>query len=251
MQPLYLFLVLLASGPGTAPAPAASGLYPSHLMVDQEVIVASRITGIVQTIEVDRGTVVAKGQTMATLDPREADAEVRQSKEDMELKRLEFERAQALTAGNVLSKSDLDDKRARYAVAVAAWEKAKAMRDYTVVRAPFAGIVTEKYARIGQKTIEDRESPLFKLTALEPLLARIYVPERELLRIRRGARVEVAAASFPQVKATGSVEYISPTVDAGSGSFEVIVRVRREPSQPILRPGLAVRIRLPEASPRP
>jgi membrane fusion protein (multidrug efflux system) len=169
----------------------------------------------------------------------------------MELKRLEFERAQALTAGNVLSKSDLDDKRARYAVAVAAWEKAKAMRDYTVIRAPFAGIITEKYARIGQKTIEDKESPLFKLTALEPLLARIYVPEKELLRIRRGTRVEVTAASFPHVKATGAVEYISPTLDAGSGSFEVIVRVRREPSQPILRPGLAVQIRLPETSPRP
>ena len=250
MQPFLLFLVLLASGPGNAPAPSGAGLYPSHLMVDQEVIVASRITGVVQTIDVDRGSVVARGQVLATLDPREADADVRQSKEDMELKRLEFERAQALTAGNVLSKSDLDDKRARYAVAVAAWEKAKAMRDYTVIRAPFAGIITEKYARIGQKTIEDKDSPLFKLTALEPLLARIYVPEKELLRIRRGTRVEVAAASFPEARTSGSIEYISPTVDAGSGTFEVIVRVKREPSAPILRPGLAVQIRLPETSTR-
>jgi membrane fusion protein (multidrug efflux system) len=220
-------------------------------MVDQEVIVASRITGIVQTIEVDRGSVVAKGQTLATLDPREADADVRQSKEDMELKRIDFERAQALSSGNVLSKSDLDDKRAKYAVSVAAWEKAKAMRDYTVIRAPFAGIITEKYARIGQKTIEDKESPLFKLTALEPLLARIYVPEKELLRIRRGTRVEVTAANFPQVRTTGAIEFISPTVDAGSGTFEVIVRVKREASQPILRPGLAVAIRLSETSKHP
>jgi multidrug efflux pump subunit AcrA (membrane-fusion protein) len=38
------------------------------------------------------------------------------------------------------------------------------------------------------------------------------------------------------------VQYISPTVDAASGTFQVIVQVRRDPAQSVLRPGLAVKV---------
>jgi membrane fusion protein (multidrug efflux system) len=214
-------------------------------MVDQEVVVGSRITGIVDTITVERGTVVRKGQPLANLDSREADADVRQTKEDMELRKAEYDRARALSSSNVMSKADLDTSSAQFAVATAAYEKAKTLRDYTVIRAPFDGIVTEKFARVGQKVIDILNQPLFRITAFEPLLARIYVPEKELLHVRRGAEVEVVPTSFPEARAAGFIEYISPTVDAGSGTFEVIVRVRRGASRSVLRPGLAVQVKLP------
>ena len=224
--------------------------YASHLMVDQEVVVSSRIGGIVETIAVDRGSAVTAGQVLATLDPREADATVREAKEDMELAKAEFDRAQSLTASKVMSTADLDQKKAQYAVAVARWEKAKTLRDYTVIRAPFAGIVTEKYARIGQKVIEDKGEPLFKITAVEPLLARVYLPEEELLNVKLGERVDVVAERFPDAKTTGEVQFISPAVDPASGTFQVVVRVRREAARSVLRPGIAVRIRFTRAPAR-
>lgn len=239
-------MALLLSGPALLGAPSEPKAYSSHLMVDQEVVVCGRTTGIIEEIYVDRGSAVTKGQPMAQLDPREFDADVNQAKEEMELARVESERAQALAASSVLSKQDLDAKRSQYAVAAARWEKAKAVRAYATIRAPFAGVVTEKYARVGQKVIEDKADALFKVTALEPLLARIYVPEKDLLSVKRGAPVEVVPASFPEAKTTGSVEFISPTVDAASGLFQVVIRVRRDPAQPVLRPGLAVEIRFAE-----
>ena len=138
-------LLLLFPGPPGAPSGEDKG-YASHLMVDQEVIVASRMSGIVESIAVDRGAVVSLGQTLATLDPRELDANVREAKEDMELKRAEYERSKSLAASKVVSTADLDEKKAGFQVAVARWEKAKTLRDYAVIRAPFAGVVTEKYA---------------------------------------------------------------------------------------------------------
>ena len=241
-----LLLLLLAGFPAEAATPEAKA-YPSHLMVDHDVVVCSRITGILEEVYVDRGSAVTRGQALAQIDPRELDAAVNEAKEDMELARIEAERAQALSANNVLSKQDLETKRSQYAVAVARWQKAKTLRDYAVIRAPFAGVVTEKYARVGQKVIEDKADPLFKVTAMEPLLARIYVAEKDLLTLRRGAAVEVVPASFPQAKTTGTVDYISPTVDAASGLLQVVVRVRRDPAHAILRPGLAVEIRFSEA----
>ena len=225
-------------------------VYPSHLMVDQDVIVTSRITGIVSEVLVDRGSVVAKDQPLARLDSREVDAELLQAKEDMELRKAEYERAKALSASKVLSASDLDEKKAVYQVAVAQYERVKTTRDYTVIRAPFPGVVTEKYARVGQKVIEDKSEPLFKVTASEPLLARVYLPEEELLNVKLGERVDVVAEKFPDAKTTGEVQFISPAVDPASGTFQVVIRVRREGARAVLRPGIAVKIRFTRAAAR-
>lgn len=237
-------LVIGLFGPGFAvrAGQPEGDVYSSHLMVDQEVTVSARITGVIEKINVDRGSAVRKGQSLATLELQEFEQGVREAREDMQLAKVELERAQALSAGKILSKADLDEKRARYAVASAAWEKARAIRDYAFIRAPFAGVVTEKFARVGQKVIDNQNVPLFKITAFEPLLARIYLPEERLMSIRRGDRVEVVPDKFPKARTTGVVQYISPTVDAASGTFQVIVQVKRDAQQSVLRPGLAVKV---------
>ncbi len=242
-----LLLRLFLAGPPTPAAPAGGDVYSSNLMVDQDVNVSGQITGVIETIHVDRGSVVTKGQALASLHMGEFDADVKQTKENMELAKAQLDRAKALSASSIMSKADLDTARAQYAVAVANWEKAKAVREYAVIRAPFAGVVTEKYARVGQKVIDVQNIPLFKVTGVEPLLARIYVPEKELMTIKRGAVVDVVPVTFPQARTKGSVDFISPTVDPASGTFQVIIRVRREPAHSILRPGLAVQVRLPAA----
>jgi RND family efflux transporter MFP subunit len=227
-----------AAGAGK-PEPEA---FASHLMVDQEVTVSARITGVIEKINVDRGSAVKKGQSLATLELQEFEQGVREAREEMQLRKVELERAKALSAGNIMSKAELDEKAARYAVALAALERMRAIRDYAFIRAPFSGIVTEKYARVGQKVIDNQNVPLFKITAFEPLLARVYLPEQHLMSIRRGDRVEVVPDKFPKARTTGVVQYISPTVDAASGTFQVIVQVRRDPAQSVLRPGLAVKV---------
>jgi membrane fusion protein (multidrug efflux system) len=213
--------------------------------VDQEVTVSSRITGVVDKLHVERGSHVTRGQPLCTLETAEFDQAVHQAKEEMDLRKADLDRSIALSKSGVSSQADLDEKRAAYGVAVATWEKAKAVRDYAVIRAPFAGVISDMYARLGEKVIDIQNVPLFKITAFEPLLARIYVPEKDLLSVRKGEVVEVVPVSFPQARTTGTIDFISPTVDAASGTFQVLIRVRREPARELLRPGLAVEVRLP------
>jgi len=82
-----LLLRILLAGPPTPAAPAEGDVYSSNLMVDQDVNVSCQITGVIETIHVDRGSVVTRGQPLATLHTGEFDAEVRQTKESMELAR--------------------------------------------------------------------------------------------------------------------------------------------------------------------
>jgi membrane fusion protein (multidrug efflux system) len=233
---------LVGLGSAAAAGQPETDVYASHLMVDQEVTVSARITGVIEKINVDRGSAVKKGQSLATLELQEFEQGVREAREDMQLRKVELERAKALSAGNIMSKAELDEKQARYAVALAAWEKSRAIRDYAFIRAPFSGVVTEKFARVGQKVIDNQNVPLFKITAFEPLLARVYLPEHRLMSVRHGDRVEVVPEKFPASRTTGVVQYISPTIDAASGTFQVIVQVKRNAQQPVLRPGLAVKV---------
>ena len=92
----------MAAGSAALGAPPEDNVFASHLMVDQDVIVSARITGIVETITVDRGSTVTQGQTLATLDPRALDADVREAKEDMDLRKAEYDRAQV--AGGLQSR---------------------------------------------------------------------------------------------------------------------------------------------------
>lgn len=238
---------LLGAGYAVGAGKPEPEVYASHLMVDQEVTVSARITGVIEKINVDRGSIVKRGQSLAQLELQEFEQGVREAKEEMQLRKVELDRAKALSAGNIMSKAELDEKAARYAVAFAAWERMRAIRDYAFIRAPFSGVVTEKFARVGQKVIDNQNVPLFKITAFEPLLARVYLPEHRLMSVRRGDRVEIVPEKFPAARTTGVVQYISPTVDAASGTFQVIVHVRRNPSQPILRPGLAIKVHFDNA----
>ena len=248
MGKLLALSVLLLAGPSPERGPASAKTYPSHLMVEQEVAVTARLTGIIQAIHVDRGRIVSRGQPLASLDPTEFDLDVRQTREEMELALAEYDRAKKLSEGKILSAAELQEKRATYQVAKARYDKARDIRSRAVVRAPFSGIVSERYVRIGQKVIYDESTPLFRVTALEPLLARVYLPEEELMRIRVGDPVSVVPVKFPDAKTTGQVQFVGPTVDAASGTFQVIVRVRRDPGRSALRPGVAVRLQfLPPA----
>ncbi|HVE65713.1 MAG TPA: biotin/lipoyl-binding protein, partial [Thermoanaerobaculia bacterium] len=68
--------LLVMAGPSSGPEKT----YSSPLMVEQDVAVTARLTGVIQTIHVDRGRVVAKGQPLASLDPTEFDLDVREAR---------------------------------------------------------------------------------------------------------------------------------------------------------------------------
>src|SRR6478672_9204111 len=110
-----LVLRLLLAGAPTPAPPAEDEVYPSNLMVDQEVNIACQVMGVIETIHVDRGTPVVKGQPLATLHMGEFDANVRETRENMELAKVQLDRAQALSAGNIMSKADLGERRAQFA----------------------------------------------------------------------------------------------------------------------------------------
>jgi RND family efflux transporter MFP subunit len=213
----------------------------SNLMVEQDISVTTRVTGVVDSIQADRGAEVKKGQPLATLDQREFQLDRRAAEETLTLSQLDYQRYQELFKQHLTSQAELEQRKSRYELARVEFEKAKLVIDRSVARAPFDGVVVDRFVRVGQKVLLEESTPLFKVMALEPLLARAYLPEPALARVKPGMDVEVAASELPDVKTTGRVTFLSPVVDPASGTVQAIVRVARDAGK-ALKPGMSVQI---------
>ena len=243
---------LAGSRPGAAATSAGAGplTVPSNLMVEQEVAVTTRVSGVIDSIQVERGELVKKGQPLATMDQREFRLDLKAAEETLSVSRADLKRYEELRRQNLTSEAEFEQKRSRHELALVELERAKLVIDRSVVRAPFDGIVVDRYARLGEKFLVEESRPLFKVMALEPLIARAYLPASSLQTLRTGDEVSVDAPDFPDTRSSGRVSFISPVIDPGSGTVQVIVRVKRDPRK-TLRPGMAVRLTFRAAAPRP
>ncbi|MFI5120009.1 MAG: efflux RND transporter periplasmic adaptor subunit [Thermoanaerobaculia bacterium] len=236
-------VLALAWAGKSAPAPASPPplTVGSNLMVEQEVTVTTRVSGVIDSIQAERGQLVRKGQPLATMDQREFRLDLRAAEETLAVSLADLKRYEELRRQNLTSEAEFEQRRARHELALVELERAKLVIDRSVVRAPFDGIVADRYAREGEKFTLEESKPLFKVMALEPLLARAYLPAAGLRTVKAGDEVTVDAPDVPDARSGGRVAFISPVIDPGSGTVQVIVRVNRDQAK-VLRPGMAVKL---------
>jgi membrane fusion protein (multidrug efflux system) len=236
-------LVLAAALPSGAArgAPKSPLTVASNLMVDQEVAVTTRVSGVVESIDADRGETVKKGQPLATLDQREFKLDFRAAEETFNVSASDLKRYEELFRLSLCSQAELEQKRSRLELTRVELERARLVIDRSVVRAPFDGVVADRFVRVGEKVLLDEHKPLFRVMALEPLLARAYLPAVALGSVKVGDEVAVVATDFPESRSSGRVTFVSPVVDPASGTVQVIVKVQQDVRK-VMRPGLAVKL---------
>ena len=111
----------------------------------------------------------------------------------------------------------------------------------TQITAPFDGIVARRYVRAGQTVARDER--LFWVTATSPLRVRFTLPSRFVRQVSAGQRVAVTVADGnPAVEHEARIIQVSPVVDPGSGTIEVLAELTRV--APDLRPGMQADVHL-------
>ncbi|WP_017711412.1 efflux RND transporter periplasmic adaptor subunit [Prochlorothrix hollandica] len=103
----------------------------------------------------------------------------------------------------------------------------------TQVKAPTAGIVAERFARVGNLA-SDRD-PLFSVIRDGLLELEISLPETQLPQVKVGARVNIRSDSDPSLQLQGSVASIAPLVDPATRQARIKVNL---PPSSKLRPGM-------------
>ena len=215
------------------------------LTADESADVASERDGNVASVRVERGTYVEKGAILATLDDREAKAQLDQARANLAWAESEFTRYAELRQKQVVAKSENQRKETdrdlnRSSLALAE----KAFAD-CVIRAPFAGVVTEKKVSAG--AFVKRGQAICGLVKIDPLRAELAIPESAVSAIQIGQKGKLSVQSFPDRTFDAAVRYIGPSLRSESRTL-VVEAVVPNP-QRLLKPGLFVtaRLALPKA----
>ena len=116
-------------------------------------------------------------------------------------------------AGSNLKKIDAAEKeveaaRAQAQAARSAVDLAKIHFEYTLLRAPFKGIITSRNIEPGEVVLPGRE--VMTLSDLSTVELKIFVGETEIGKVKPGQRAEVRVDSFPDKVYRGKVSFISP-----------------------------------------
>jgi len=210
----------------------------ANLVAEDQVKVLAEAEGRVERLNVEEGDLVAKGQILAVLVQDEAriaksKVELKATNADAALERAKDSYEQGLISSEAYDKLKMDYDVARQEVAEAEWRLAK-----TVIRAPFAARVTERFITLGQHLRPGDE--LFTVADYDPLIARIYLPERDVVQLEEGREVRIIPAADTSLGFSGRIRQIAPVVDTATGTVKVTVEALSPPAG--VRPGAFVSI---------
>ncbi len=159
-----------------------------------------------------------------------------------------YRRIAAIFARGLIAKAELDQAlaqrdaaQAAMAAAEAQWRQVGQQVDYTVVRAPYAAIVTRRYVQVGESVQAGPPAPqpLIAIQSLEKLRVNVQVPQGAAAAIRRYGRAAVLADHGARRIAADKVS-VFPYADPDTHSFSV--RVEFPGKDTGLYPGMTVKI---------
>ncbi len=210
----------------------------ANLVAEDQVKVKSEAEGRVEQLNVEEGDLVKKGQILAVLVQDEAriaksKVELKASNTSAALLRAQDSFDQGLISSEAFDKLKMDHEIAMQEVAEAEWRLAK-----TVIRAPFTSRVTERFITLGQHLHPGDD--LFTVADYDPLIARIYLPENDVIELEEGREVRITPAAGTELSFTGRIRQIAPVVDTATGTVKVTVEALRAPAG--VRPGAFVAI---------
>lgn len=225
-----------------------------ELQAEEDARIAAEVGGRITEIIVDEGASVEAGQAILSIDPerrrleRDASrARLREARAAFENQRSETARVEELHQRKVASDTQVDEARTALALALSRLQAAeadfgvaeRALRDATV-RAPFAGMVSERF--VGRGEYVSQGQALFHLVALDPITVEFRLSEVDSGRVRMGQEVEVRVDSHPDQVFQARVSVVSPTIDTRTRTLRVKARLDNAESR--LRPGLFARVDL-------
>ena len=209
-----------------------SGTAPIEAFAEADVI--AKVEGVVEQILFEEGDDVAEGEVLARLDGDRLRLELNESRARLDKMRADFERNKELREKGLLSEGDFEKLRFDLEALEASYNLASLELDYTQIRAPIDGVVSERYVKIGTTIrVGDRA---FKVTSFEPLVAYMHVPEREYRQIRAGQPVAIDIDALAGERIFAEVTRISPVVDPQTGTFKITIEIRDEERR--IKPGM-------------
>lgn len=201
------------------------------------------VEGRIARILVREGAVVARGTPLFKVDDAELKAQVARAEADRDLARQSLARTKDLLAQKASSQSELERAEATARVAEAQLDLLKVRLERTVVRAPFAGVVGQRFVSLGDYVKTDTR--LASLQTVSPQRAAFQVPERYADQLKLGQQVSFRVAALRDREFTGRVDFVDPVVQLPGRT--IAVKAITPNANRLLQSGMFIEARLATA----
>ncbi|MCX8023113.1 MAG: efflux RND transporter periplasmic adaptor subunit [Syntrophorhabdaceae bacterium] len=218
----------------------------------EEVTVSAEIEGILKAVNVEEGTIVTKGMTLAEIketdylnEVKRDEALLRQAEANLSNIKLEFQRKEALFKEGLVTKQQYDDVTTRLSLAEAEIDRVNAMLSMarqklskTKVISPMAGVIKEK--KVSSGDFVKNGTPLFVLIQTNPLKLIFTVPESDVAKLKVNQDVILKVSAYPDREFHGKSKIIYPSLEEKTRSLSIEAIVPNQDR--LLKPGLFAKV---------
>ncbi|MDH5244954.1 MAG: efflux RND transporter periplasmic adaptor subunit [Betaproteobacteria bacterium] len=244
-----------------------------YVVAQRKAAIASKATGRLEWLGVAEGSRVKSGEVIARLDNRDVVAQAQSAEAAVRAARAVLLQAQAeerdasaqlkrnqdLVARGFLAQASLDTAQMRadravagiasanaaIAVAEANARNAQVAVDYTVIRAPFDGVIVAKAANVGDmvtpfSSAVDSKGAVVSMADMSTLEVEADVSESSLAKISVGQPCEITLDALPDARFRGRVSRMVPTVDRAKAT--VMTKVQFDAIDPRILPDMSAKV---------
>lgn len=228
-----------------------------YVVAQRKAAVASKISSRLTALMVEEGNMVKEGDAIARLEGEDvlavrnqatanlhvANSNLDQAKAELQDATLNYTRSKELVENGHIAKADFDFADARHKKALAAVAAAEAaikasaaalknaevQLEYTLLRAPFDGVILTKNADIGDMVTPlgaaaNAKASVVTIADMNSLMVEVDVSEANIEQVKKGQPCEVMLDALPENRFRGAVHMIVPTADRSKAT--VLVKVR-------------------------
>jgi membrane fusion protein (multidrug efflux system) len=206
----------------------------------QSIDLRPEVDGRIVDFLIHEGQEVDQGTPLFKVDDAQLKAQVAQLEAKRDLANQALARAKELAQQNASSAADLEQAEATARAAQAEYDLQRIRLDRTTVRAPFAGIVGQRYVSLGDYVTNTTK--LASLQTVNPQRAAFQVPERFARQLRAGQQVSFRVAAIAGRDFTGTVDFVDPVVQLPGRT--ILVKARVPNPARLLQPGMFIEARL-------
>jgi cobalt-zinc-cadmium efflux system membrane fusion protein len=246
---ITLALLVLLPAPASAqtarPSASASPLLACLIQPERVADLGSPVVGVIEEVMVDRGALVRKGQVLARLSAdveraangvavsrADSEAELRAASAGRDLAQQKLDRTRSLAAQNFVSGEAVQQAEAEFRVAkekmaqahdqlgISAHEVSttRAQLSQRTVRAPFDGVITERYLNPGER-IEDK--PLLKIATIQQLRVEVVASTTAFGQLKVGQELSVQPELAGQAARSARITQIDGVLEPASNTFRL------------------------------
>ncbi|UTA68433.1 efflux RND transporter periplasmic adaptor subunit [Emticicia sp. 21SJ11W-3] len=188
----------------------------------QSVTLFAKISGYLQKLYVDKGQNVKAGQTIAVIESPDLEQEKLALEADLKQKQSYLHRVESLLSKKYVTEQETDKARADVEMARARLDAQREKLSYTIIRAPFAGNVSARYADVGallQAATSSQTSalPVVTVSQVNRLRITIFIEQADAASIRPGTPVDILVP--------GSADTLHASITRMTGELDARTRM--------------------------